>query len=401
MPSFSRRQFLQTGAASLGIAAAASAAEPMATKLPPWAQTSDRKIRIGVVGGRFGLSFHWHEHPNCVVHAVSDLLPDRRKQLQGKYLCELAYDSLEELVKDPQIEAVALFTPAPDHARHTKLCMEHGKHVIAACPAVMSLDEAAELVAIKEHSGLYYMSAETSYYRWPTILARELLAENKLGDLVYCEAEYYHPGIGRGKNDLSFQNGQRTWRWGFPPMLYPTHSTAFYVGATKGRLTKVSCIGFGDPNEESLRDNAYNNNPFLNGMAMFETADGLAFRCNVAWDIYADGERAQWFGNKGAMYMENGAGMDFGLFIHGEDKKTLPDYYPLLPEAMRYDSGHGSSHPFLTHEFVMALVEDREPAIDLYESLAFAVPGVVAHESSLKGGERLTIPQFDRPGAKA
>jgi hypothetical protein len=68
----------------------------------------------------------------------------------------------------------------------------------------------------------------------------------------------------------------------------------------------------------------------------------------------------------------------------------------MVPEAMRVDSGHGKSHPFITNEFIMALVEDREPAIDLYEALAFCVPGIVAHESSKKGGEQLKIPSFDR-----
>lgn len=37
---------------------------------------SDRKIRIGIVGGRFGTSFYFHEHPNCIVEAVSDLRDD-------------------------------------------------------------------------------------------------------------------------------------------------------------------------------------------------------------------------------------------------------------------------------------------------------------------------------------
>ena len=68
----------------------------------------------------------------------------------------------------------------------------------------------------------------------------------------------------------------------------------------------------------------------------------------------------------------------------------------MLPETMRRDSGHGGSHPFLTHEFIMALVEDREPAIDVYESVAMTAPGIVAHQSALKGGEQLKIPSFDR-----
>ena len=40
-----------------------------------------------------------------------------------------------------------MFTPAPDHAAHVQLCMEHGKHVISACPACMTLEEAAVLGA--------------------------------------------------------------------------------------------------------------------------------------------------------------------------------------------------------------------------------------------------------------
>jgi hypothetical protein len=68
----------------------------------------------------------------------------------------------------------------------------------------------------------------------------------------------------------------------------------------------------------------------------------------------------------------------------------------MLPEAMRYDSGHGASHPFLTHEFIMAILEDREPAVSVYEALAITAPGIVAHESSLRGGEQLKIPSFDK-----
>ena len=119
-----------------------------------------------------------------------------------------------------------LFTPAPDHTRHTLLCFEHGKHVISACPACMTLEEAAQLAEAKKRTGLRYMSAETSYYRWETITARRLFDAAGFGEMVYSEGEYYHPLIGHEKDSLSFFNGERTWRYGFPPMLSPTHSTA-------------------------------------------------------------------------------------------------------------------------------------------------------------------------------
>ena len=44
----------------------------------------------------------------------------------------------------------------------------------------------------------------------------------------------------------------------------------------------------------------------------------------------------------------------------------------------------------------MALVEDKEPVIDVYESLAMTAPGIVAHQSALKNGEQLDIPSYDK-----
>ena len=76
--------------------------------------------------------------------------------------------------------------------------------------------------------------------------------------------------------------------------------------------------------------------------------------------------------------------------------KTVPKFWERLPKPLRHESGHGGSHPFLTHEFIAALIEKREPAVDVYEALAMTAPGIVAHQSSLQGGEQLKVPDFDR-----
>ena len=68
----------------------------------------------------------------------------------------------------------------------------------------------------------------------------------------------------------------------------------------------------------------------------------------------------------------------------------------MLPEPMRHRSGHDGSHTFLAAEFINALVEEREPTVDVYESLAMTVPGLIAHQSALKNGEQLEVPNFDR-----
>jgi hypothetical protein len=240
------------------------------------------------------------------------------------------------------------------------------------------------------------MMAETSYYRAPTIFAREVWADGAFGRFLYTEVEYYHHASKTiGKSPLWWYQGERTWRYAFPPMLYVTHSSGFHVGVTRERFTDVSALGWG-PDHDAYRDNAYHN-PFNNMVGLFKTDRGSICRCNVCWHLHAGGERAQWIGQFAALYMKSCGGQPFVFQQAGKpDVRELPDYLVRLPEPMRVGTGHGGSHTFLTHEFITALVEEREPAIDLYEALAMTVPGIVANESAKKGGQQMEVPCFDR-----
>jgi hypothetical protein len=55
---------------------------------------------------------------------------------------------------------------------------------------------------------------------------------------------------------------------------------------------------------------------------------------------------------------------------------------------------HSGSHPFLVHEFISAVVEDRPAAIDGPTAAAWTAPGICAHESALRGGERVAVPDY-------
>jgi len=178
-----RRAFLKTagvGAAALALPGYLSAA----------GYSPQRKVKIGIVGGRFGLSFYFHEHPACIVEAVSDLREDRRKLLMDTYRCKKSYTSLTELLKNKNIEAVFLATPAPDHVKHTVECLKAGKHVLCAVPAAMTLDECDELKRTVEQTGLKYMMAETSVYRQGAISARRFYKEARFGNIFSAAAEY-------------------------------------------------------------------------------------------------------------------------------------------------------------------------------------------------------------------
>jgi predicted dehydrogenase len=310
------------------------------------------------------------------------------------------------------IDAVAVFSGAPDHPKHMKMCMERGWHVVSAVPACMTLDEAAMMKETKERTGLKYMMHETSYYRQPTIFARNMFETGEFGELFYSEVEYYHDRdlkkcLTNKKNRAWGPDGKPSWRWGLPPMLYPTHSTGLLTGVTKERFKRVSCLGWGGTRDELknhpiVADNVYDN-PYWNMSALMQTDRGNMCRCNVFWLAAAHGERAQWFGDKATLYMPKHRVHEAALGTRtGETGNTqrvaIPEYWKtdMLPPAMRHNSGHDGSHTFLSAEFINALVQDREPAVDIYEALAMTVPGIIAIESAHKNGEQLEIPQFDR-----
>ena len=66
-----------------------------------------------------------------------------------------------------------------------------------------------------------------------------------------------------------------------------------------------------------------------------------------------------------------------------------------MTEPLRHNSGHDGSHTFITHEFIDALINNRSPEVNIHEALAYTAPGIVAHQSALKGGECMKVPRFD------
>jgi len=391
-----RRRFLG------GVTAAGLAAAPLAAQSQP--------MRIGIVGGRFGATFQWHLHPECRVEAVCDIRKERLRTLAEVYRCSNQYDDFRLMLAHPGLDAVGVFTPAPLHAWMATEAMNAGKHVISAVPAALTLEDLESLIETVQRTGMRYMMAETSYYRPEIITCREMAERGEFGTIVYSEAEYHHDGLLSLMYD---DRGLPTWRHGFPPMLYPTHSTGMVVPVTGERLGEVQGIGWGD-SHEVCRTNRYNN-PFWNTVGMFKTQSGKASRIAVCWHIAAGGtERAHFYGDRGSYIMGRPEGSPDTVVRIQKDGETVLDsngypegkvqsselpertYHERLPEPMRVPTGHGGSHAFLTHEFVSAIAEDRHPSVNVWEAAAFTGPGIVAHQSALRDGELLKIPDFGK-----
>ena len=348
-----------------------------------WTPISDRKIRVGLIGYgvcQFAAAFGFQDHPNVEVVAVSDLIPERCAELAKVTNCKKTYPSLEELIKDDKIEAVFIATDAPSHTQHCIDALNHGKHVACAVPAVFgSLDNAERLFETVKRTGLKYMMFETSMFRENLYAMRQLYQAGCLGKLTYAEGEYWH----YSENGIdSFKN----WRHGMPPQWYPTHSDAYYIAVTNGSFLEVSCMGMPSDMERYQPANNVYNNPFSTQIALHRTSEGGMARMGRSSDTIGHGygsETGRVRGTKGSYYDK-----------YDGVVKDLPDLTrPALPPSME-GGGHGGSHGHLTEEFVKAILEDRTPLVDIAMALNMTVGGIVAHQSAMKDGELLKIPQF-------
>ena len=357
-----------------------------------WEPFSDRKVRVGIAGYgacRFGAMFSFQDHPNAEVVAATDLDPERCQKLAEIVHAKRTYPSAEEMIdkEGANMDAVFIATDAASHADLVLRAFDRGYHVASAVPALLGerqLDRAPMLVEAVRKSGRVYTLFETTAFRPQAVAMRRIYEAGGFGMLAYTEGEYFHHSIGKGS-----VGSYKEWRIGLPPQYYPTHSNGFYTCVTHGHFTEVNCVGI--PDDDPIykeRKNLYQN-PFRSEIAFFRTSEGGSARMTVAWGLPGySGELGRCFGTKGCFRNDRYAG-DNALI------KGVKTTRAGLPPGMVNNGHHGGSHPYLTDDFLRAiLVPGHKVCVDVATALNTTVPGIYAHLSALKGGETLKVPSF-------
>lgn len=365
----------------------------------------DKTLRIGVVGGGFGSAFPWHEHPNCAVSGVAELRDDRRKILREKFRCDNTYGEFHPMLKDPKVDAVAIFTGAPSHVRYCVDVMNSGKHVISAVPAAMNLDECHQLVDTVRRTGQTYMMAETSCFHAATMAGRSLREQGKFGTIYHSEGAYLHDhgtllASGHVPPEVMkmFEyEGKPTWRRGFIPGVYITHASGPVVHVTGEKLVEATGIGL-HLDHPFYQKNDYHN-PYICETFFFKTSGGHTARISIHWwttEPYREG--ADYCGTQASFYEPWAERPATVSYKQGKTGEVFPldDYSSTLPAALRpyVKVGHGGAEAFIVNEFVSACIEKRRPVVDVYKAVAFTAPGICGHQSALHGGEWVKVPDF-------
>jgi len=146
-----------------------------------------KPIRLGIVGcGRAGWSMHKEELEaqgrKFKVVAACDLDRSRRNMMSGEYGCS-TYQTIEELLTDPEVELVDIATRSPDHTPHAILALKAGKKVFLEKPIALTLKEARKLAraAARYPDSLYIRHNRRFEPAFQHV--REIIDSGMLGDV--------------------------------------------------------------------------------------------------------------------------------------------------------------------------------------------------------------------------
>ena len=396
----------------------------------------NQQLTVCVVGcGDFAHNFVplFQAHPYVKKVYVCDLIRQRAEDYSARFGAEII-GTYEEALKNPAVNCIANFTQRHLHGDIVKRALQNGKHVYSAVPMASEVEECQEIVDLVKKTGLTYMMGETCVYYPSAMYCREKYLEGSMGKFVYGESQYYHDIAHFPQNfrdDLTSA--------GVPPFFYPTHSTAMILHAADSYVTKVAAMGYQDQEDDLYYKEGVNqwDNVFSNEFSLMRLANGGVARVNecrrIAFKAPSSCVQA-FYGTEGAyqfnnarhlLYTKTGDGValrevsddvnpeamtphrqeaDFMLKVANhtwqwdsfspvqqKERARLPESFRGLP------NGHMASHQFLIDDFCTAAARGTLPPVHAWLAARYTIPGLVAHQSALRGGVLLDVPDCGMP----
>jgi predicted dehydrogenase len=370
---------------------------------------SQKKIRVAIVGLGFGAEFIpiYQAHPNAEMYAICRRNRAELEACGDRFNVKARYADYNELLRDPNIDAVHINSPIPDHAPQSLAALKAGKHVACTVPMGTSVEECKALVEAQRASGKVYMMMETVVYSREYLFVKELYDRGVLGRIQFL----------RGSHQQDMDGWPEYWP-GLPPMWYATHcvSPCLAILSEPGKpalAESVVCHGSGRIRDELI---AKYNSPFAVETATFKIRGSdvvaevtrslfdTARQYRESFDVTGSRISFEWQQVENEQPVLHTKGLPEPEIPR---RVKVPDYAGRLPEPIRkftgaihdathlsflQGAGHGGSHPHLAHNFLMACLGNQPAFPDAPTSANWTMVGICAHQSAMKGGERVPIP---------
>ena len=117
-------------------------------------------------------------------------LRQKQNEFADKYDAPKRYGSYEALAADPDVQAVYIATPHPQHKDAMLLCLNHGKAVLCEKPFTVNAKEAAEVIDLARAKDLFLMEGMWARFFPGMVRVREILASGAIGEARMLQADF-------------------------------------------------------------------------------------------------------------------------------------------------------------------------------------------------------------------
>lgn len=173
-----------------------------------------KKTAIGIIGAGAISPTHCDGisgHPEAELIAVADSSPERAHALARQFAIPTVYGSIEELLRDPSVEAVTIALPTFLHAPTAIAALKAGKHVHCDKPFALNQEEAAEVIEAARESGKTMMVGMNQRFSPEAQIVRRAIESGELGEIYFAKAYWTRrsgiPSFGTWFGDKSRSGG--------------------------------------------------------------------------------------------------------------------------------------------------------------------------------------------------
>ena len=155
-------------------------------------------IKLGIIGfGYWGpnLVRNFSGNKNFQVKMVADSRQERLDVVNRQYPSIKTVLNPDDIINDPEIDAVAIATPVFAHHKLAKGALLNGKHVVLEKPMTSSSAEAEELIELSLAKGLSLMVDHTFLYTGAVQKIKQLIDEDTIGQVKYLDSTRINLGL--------------------------------------------------------------------------------------------------------------------------------------------------------------------------------------------------------------
>ena len=156
------------------------------------------KITVGLIGhGYWGpnLLRNYMELETASVKWVCDVSSNRLEKATTRYPSLLVTTRVEDVLGDPEVDAVIIATPISSHHALAMQALQSGKHVFVEKPLATSVAECDEMCAAAAARDLVLMVGHTFVYSPPVRAVKQILESGELGDVYFVTCSRVNLGL--------------------------------------------------------------------------------------------------------------------------------------------------------------------------------------------------------------